>query len=330
MGLKRYFCTFLFLVTVLCQSPIDPLAHSPATDALVTTAHTTPASGPRIPRLASKHTLDAESEDANLLDIVLVASVNGRFHAVNRTSGRKLWTMSSSPGGDFPPNLAPLVRTKHVSNDSGLRDDEGIHQELYVIEPQSGDIYVMATPTSSLQPLSLSMSELVEMSPLKLAGDDGERVFVGKKETSLLSIELETGRVQAINAECPWDPFEDLNSKDDIDLDELEDHIPYKDISKSTQVFIGRTGGCCVSFGPKTIPISLKITMSLSIPAQTPIEAASPRYKTCHFLCMDLIAKITIYKPVTSIQRTTLISILSQTESYCPSRLAKTITVNHI
>ncbi|KIJ05801.1 hypothetical protein PAXINDRAFT_103628, partial [Paxillus involutus ATCC 200175] len=99
----------------------------------------------------------------------------------------------------------------------------------------------MATPTSPLQPLSFSMSQLVEISPFKFAREDDERIFVGKKETSLLSIELETGKVKVINAECPWDPFEDFSSKEELDLDELEDHFAKKDQLGPTEVFIGRT-----------------------------------------------------------------------------------------
>ncbi|KAL4071770.1 hypothetical protein J3A83DRAFT_4236201 [Scleroderma citrinum] len=230
--------TLILLTSVLCLQ--ETVAVSSITDAVATAVHSRPVHGARIPRSSSKHTPSENSEDTHLLDIVLLASVDGRFHAVNRTSGHRLWSMSST-GGDFPPNLSPLVRTQHATVDPDLVDEDDTHQELYVIEPQSGDIYVMPTPTSPLQPLKFSMSQLIEMSPFKFAREDDERVFVGKKETSLLSIELETGRVKAINAECPWDPFEDLNATENIDLDELEGYASHKEPSRSTQVFIGRT-----------------------------------------------------------------------------------------
>jgi serine/threonine-protein kinase/endoribonuclease IRE1 len=192
-------------------------------------------------RAASKNALSDEVKDIELIDIVLVASIDGSFHAVNRTSGQRLWSMSAA-ASDIPSSLAPLVRTKHATIDYDLTDDDDTHQELYIIEPQTGDIYLMATPTSPLQPLSISMSQLVELSPFKFDREDDERVFVGKKETLLLSIELETGKVKTINAECPWNPFEDLTQKDEIDLDELEDHLPGSDESVPTEVFVGRTG----------------------------------------------------------------------------------------
>lgn len=198
------------------------------------------------------------AEDVTLLDIVLVASVDGRFHALNRTSGQKLWSMSHS-AHEAPSSLAPLVRTKHPTYDSDLMDDDDAHHEVYMIEPQSGDIYVMATPSSKLQRLSFSMAQLVEMSPFKFARDDDERVFVGKKETSLLSIELETGKVKAINAECPWDPFENFSHKEELDLDELEDYRPNKEKFIPTEVFIGRTDYQISIFTRSNIPNGRKV-----------------------------------------------------------------------
>lgn len=233
-------CVLIFLITSLCFTGTAAVADSSITDALATAGRSSPTRSAHILGSTSKLTLGKENEDIRLLDIVLLASVDGRFHAVNRTSGHKLWSMSSA-GGDVPSNLSPLVRTKHVEVDPDITDDDSAHQELYVIEPQSGDVYVMATPTSPLQPLSFSMAQLVELSPLKFAREDDERAFVGKKETSLLSIELETGRVKAISAECPWNPFEDLTSKDDIDLDELEDYTSHNEPPRPTRVFIGRT-----------------------------------------------------------------------------------------
>ncbi|KIJ63631.1 hypothetical protein HYDPIDRAFT_113122 [Hydnomerulius pinastri MD-312] len=244
MRLMWYLTTFLLFLAALCLAETVTLGRSAINGALSTaTAALDPRTfaSARIPRsVPSKHTLGEDEEDFNLLDIVLVASVDGRFHAINRTSGQKLWSMSTATR-DIPSSLAPLVRTKHATFDPDLTDDDDAHQELYIIEPQSGDIYVMATPTSPLQPLSFSMSQLVEMSPFKFAREDDERVFVGKKETSLLSIELETGKVKAINAECPWDPFEDFSSKEDIDLDELEEFASKKEKFTPTEIFIGRT-----------------------------------------------------------------------------------------
>lgn len=190
----------------------------------------------------------SEADDAELLDIVLVASVDGKFHALSRSSGEPLWSMSSSSSVARvgPATLGPLIRTQHPRYDPDAADDESADNEIYVIEPQSGEIYVMSTPDSPLQRLPFSMPQLVDMSPFSFSSDGDHRVFVGKKETSLLLVELETGRVKAtLNAECPWDPFDDLSENkeyDDLDLDELEGDAPPRQTSKPTEVFIGRTG----------------------------------------------------------------------------------------
>lgn len=181
------------------------------------------------------------SGELELLDIVLVASVDGKFHALNRTSGHTLWSMSSFPSStsiSAPSTLAPLIRTTHVDHDPEMTD-ETTPQEQYVIEPQSGDIYVMATPTSPLQRFPFSMAELVDLSPLTFAGTEDHRVFVGRKQTSLLLIELETGKIKAtLNSECAWDQDDEIEEVE-LDLDELEGSKP--PVSIPTEVYIGRT-----------------------------------------------------------------------------------------
>lgn len=184
-------------------------------------------------------------EELELLDICLVASVDGKFHALNRTSGQMLWSMNANSSPSSPVALDPLVRTQHTDPDPDfLHHDE--HNELYIIEPQSGDIYVLPSWEASLQRLPFTMPQLVDMSPFGFSGDDENRMFVGRKETTLLVVELETGRVKNIvNSNCPWDPFGDLGndkSSAELDLDELDGTKPPKVNPVSTEVLIGRTG----------------------------------------------------------------------------------------
>ncbi|KAH9854607.1 hypothetical protein C2E23DRAFT_867214 [Lenzites betulinus] len=187
-------------------------------------------------------------DDPQLLDIVLVASVDGKLHALNRTSGISIWSMASSAApeavsGSAPTAFSPLVRTEHPELDQDITDDDDPAQEIYIVEPQSGEIYVMSSPDSPLQRLPFSMSQLVDMSPFSFSGDEDRRVFVGKKETSLLLIELETGRIKAtVDSECPWLPFEDLSqTSKQVDLDELESSDPPPEPFIPSEVFIGRT-----------------------------------------------------------------------------------------
>ncbi|KDQ56896.1 hypothetical protein JAAARDRAFT_59114 [Jaapia argillacea MUCL 33604] len=205
------------------------------------------------PPLAGSASHAGYSEDRDelkLMDMVLVASVDGNFHALNRTSGAVLWSMSSSstPSPGFvPASLQPLVRTRHNpssrDSDSSFPYDQDPDQEQYIIEPQSGSIYVLQSPSSSLVRLPFSMPELVDMSPFTLAGDDERRVFVGKKETTLMLVELETGRVKgALNWECPWDGPIEEELDVELDLDELEDEEREgRKVSKPTEIYIGRT-----------------------------------------------------------------------------------------
>ncbi|KAI0058346.1 kinase-like protein [Artomyces pyxidatus] len=200
------------------------------------------------PRASTAH---SNNDDAlEVLNVVLVASVDGKFHALNRTSGQILWSMPSTPFTPPPSDvrdssqsrpyfLQPLVSTQHPEYDPEL--DDTYPQETYIIEPQSGDIYVTSSSSEPLQRLPFSMSQLVDMSPFSF-GDSDRRVFVGRKKTSLLIIELETGRVKAaLDSECPWDPFEDFveQETDDVDLDELDGTKPAREYP--TDIFIGRT-----------------------------------------------------------------------------------------
>lgn len=196
---------------------------------------------------------DLSTKDYDLLDIILVASVDGKFHALNRTSGATLWSMSSfatTTSVSAPSSLAPLVRTQHVEQNQETDDVNDTPLETYIIEPQSGDIYVMSTPSSPLQRFPFSMSELVEISPFtsEIEHEQGERYFIGRKETSLILMELETGKIKAtLNSECPFIPDFDDEASEDVDLDELEGSKPL--ISAPTEIYIGRTG-TSISFSP--------------------------------------------------------------------------------
>jgi hypothetical protein len=78
----------------------------------------------------------------HLEDTVLLASVDGRFHAVNRTNGRAIWSMQDDQ--DSKPSqhlLHNLIRTDHNLQSSDASEIE--EQELYIIEPQSGDIFIL-------------------------------------------------------------------------------------------------------------------------------------------------------------------------------------------
>ncbi|KAJ7788068.1 hypothetical protein B0H14DRAFT_3577815 [Mycena olivaceomarginata] len=163
---------------------------------------------------------DRLADNSELLDMVLLASVDGKLHALNRTTGHTLWSMSSFSSSSSttvspPSSLAPLT---------------------YIIEPRSGDIYVLAFPHSRSAPLQrfpYSIPELVDMSPFTFATADDHRVFVGRKATAEVVVELETGEVRFGGANtdtCPWGLFPDLDERDECEP-----------LPKRREVVVGRT-----------------------------------------------------------------------------------------
>ena len=246
----------------------------------------------------------AEDDPLEVLNVVLVASVDGKFHALNRTTGSKLWSMPSSlpphpsssssttsasapptehdPAQAVPSILGPLVSTKHLDVDPEFDDDPFAH-ETYIVEPQSGDIYVTTSdsPTAPLQRLPFSMSQLVDMSPFSF-GEADSRVFVGRKKTSILIIELETGRVKAVlDSECPWDVRHEITDHEenvlDIDLDELEGLKPSR---QTHEIFIGRTGVSNsivlgIDIDDRVTRLSRLNTLSPTFPSFTPLTGSA-------------------------------------------------------
>jgi len=101
------------------------------------------------------------------------------------------------------------------------------------------------------------MSQLVDLSPFSF-GEADSRVFVGRKKTSILLVELETGRVKAVlDSECPWDARNDSTEQDvmDADLDELEGLKSSQ--QRPHEVLIGRTGAQS-SCSPHSLPVIVK------------------------------------------------------------------------
>ncbi|CAE6496214.1 unnamed protein product [Rhizoctonia solani] len=196
-------------------------------------------------------------QDVRLLDIVLAASVDGHFHALNRTTGELIWSMADDlayvqsprdPNTESAPQMATqsplynLVRSDHRS----LADSDQVEEEeeTYVIEPQTGEVFVLHPDDAPVERLGYSVPQLVELSPFKPPGDD-ERIFYGKKTTSLISIDLLTGRILGVYGErCAWDDndaMEDTPVDVNAMLDDLDgtQELPQK--QRPIEVIIGRT-----------------------------------------------------------------------------------------
>lgn len=202
------------------------------------------------PRLHSyPHHAAHRADELQLLDTVILASIDGRFHALNRTTGKLVWSMEQNSLSNQAVKLPELVRTEHP----GLRRtafdpevDEDELPETYIIEPQSGAIFVNAADAKRedpLQRLPFSMAQLVEMSPFQME----QRTFVGKKKTSLITIDLNTGQVMDIldPEQCGWEdrPISLFASRGASRAEELLDEIDDEPVPARTLIHIGRTGG---------------------------------------------------------------------------------------
>ena len=190
--------------------------------------------------------LQEQQETLSAVDTVLLATVDGRFHAVNRTTGQPVWSMASTPG--LNDILLPLVRTDH-DLDRDEEDDEE-PSEVYILEPQTGDIFILnqdATRETPLRKLPYSVPQLVELSPFSFNDpsdpNDPPRTFVGKKETSIITLDLTTGAILSTTTHTLEKHRKggrgDVDDHPEAD-DDFEDAPTRR--AKRVEVQIGRTG----------------------------------------------------------------------------------------
>lgn len=167
--------------------------------------------------------------DLVLANTVILTTVEGGLYALDRETGKQLWSLSPHTSHESDSLLRPLVTalygkaqksfaeiaqggrafTSPLSDSSPLLGTGGI----YIVEPSSaGDIYVLSSangkagsPASAsgepgsvqLDKLPLTLPQLVELSPFSFAGDDS-RVFVGQKQTTLVELNIQTGELGAV------------------------------------------------------------------------------------------------------------------------------------
>lgn len=146
---------------------------------------------------SSKQSTSSTDQSFQLSPILLVSTLDGQLHALDRQTGTWNWTLND-------PHLTPntllhrtgLVNSPSPSSDHTHPDQD--HHELYAIEPHNdGDLYVFiksSNQPSRLEKLPLSVSQLVNLSPFTFPGDSS-KMFIGKKESHLIAIDLTTGSV---------------------------------------------------------------------------------------------------------------------------------------
>ncbi|KAG9248437.1 serine/threonine-protein kinase [Calycina marina] len=146
-------------------------------------------------RLSSPHTARS-LEDWEVEDFVLLATVDGKLHGVDRKTGRNLWEPVVSE--------TPMVETiYHRRNRSDTHNEYGppVDNYIWAIEPsRDGAIYIYQPdgPRPGLISLDLTMKQLVEdMSPYE--DDHMDITYAGKKETTLFKFDSGNGKLRSFH-----------------------------------------------------------------------------------------------------------------------------------
>lgn len=183
--------------------------------------------------------------------IALVHTADGGLHAIDRGSGRWVWSVHDQDASWKQPAVfsgaADVEPTP--ANDTALarpppRASQEPPTETYIIEPgQSGAIFVRAPGQRRLQRLPFTLPQLVDMSPLRIPGQ-ASRLFVGRRTTSLIGVDLASGELAGVfgadDGWCSWAP-------------EAAPRRPSRDCESDIQqrptdlLFLGRTGVHCAS-----------------------------------------------------------------------------------
>jgi len=150
-------------------------------------------------------------QDLELSNVLLVTTVDGRLHGLDRTSGSLLWSFPSISDNSVH---APLVTSKYdhrsmeqLAKDARDHGDPTLVRALqedgiYIVEPSSGgDMYILRVPPGAtiptLEKLPFTLPDLVSISPFTLHAED-PRIFVAEKHTSLMELNVFTGTVRAV------------------------------------------------------------------------------------------------------------------------------------
>ncbi|KAK1034998.1 bifunctional endoribonuclease/protein kinase ire1 [Friedmanniomyces endolithicus] len=127
-------------------------------------------------------------QDWQVEDIVLLATVDGKLHARDRTTGAARWQLEVD---------TPMVETTyHRHNRSVDGDGSDVDDLIWIVEPsQDGQIYVYV-PGSGLgmQRLGYTVKELADLAPY--AGDGHLAIsYTAEKKNTLYTIDAGTGNI---------------------------------------------------------------------------------------------------------------------------------------
>jgi serine/threonine-protein kinase/endoribonuclease IRE1 len=128
-------------------------------------------------------------QDWEVEDFILVATIDGSLHALDRKNGKERWTL----GNPESPMIETIHHRQNRSNNQGLDSDD---EFMFIVEPNlDGSLYIQhKDPSIGLQRLDLTVRSLVDRSPQRTR--EPPLVFVARKEASMYTIDAATGNVK--------------------------------------------------------------------------------------------------------------------------------------
>ncbi|CAD6504862.1 BgTH12-00364 [Blumeria graminis f. sp. triticale] len=152
-----------------------------------------------LPRLQSSNKSGLSSpqiarslRDWEVEDFVLLATIDGKLHALDRNTGEEKWEISHEQ---------PMVQIKYhprtLSDTTKSNIPTAIDDYLWILEPSNdGKLFTYRPygPNSGIINTGLTMKKLVEeMSPY--GDEDPPVMYTGEKKTNLLTVDANTGKV---------------------------------------------------------------------------------------------------------------------------------------
>jgi serine/threonine-protein kinase/endoribonuclease IRE1 len=128
-------------------------------------------------------------QDWEVEDFILVATIDGSLHALDRKNGKERWTLGNPD--------SPMIETiHHRQNRSNNHDLESEDEFMFIVEPSlDGNLYIQhKDPSIGLQRLDMTVRSLVDRSPQRTR--EPPLVFVARKEASMYTIDAATGNVK--------------------------------------------------------------------------------------------------------------------------------------
>lgn len=128
-------------------------------------------------------------QDWEVEDFILVATIDGSLHALDRRNGKERWIL----GNPESPMIETIHHRQNQSNSQNLDSEDDF---IFIVEPSlDGDLYIQhKDPSIGLQRLDMTVRSLVDRSPQRTR--EPPLVFVARKEASMYTIDAATGNVK--------------------------------------------------------------------------------------------------------------------------------------